>query len=166
MGANIFYTYAFGKTAKDAFRDAVHQAQWEHGHGGYTGTIAEKHDFVMLPKPDTRLSIRDLAGCSINNEEHYWVWRRLKEHEDAKDFDRTTSCMNRDGEWYTQVAERKKLPEKLVPWIRKAHQAVDNKWGPAGCVEITGKDAQEFRKREGYKGKQGKVFLFFGWASS
>lgn len=33
---------------------------------------------------------------------------------------------------------------------------VDDKWGPAGCVEITKPQHPE----------NGKLFLFFGWASS
>jgi hypothetical protein len=52
MGATDFYTMAKGKTAKDAFNSAVDAARYEHGHGGYTGTIAEKHSFVMIPIPN------------------------------------------------------------------------------------------------------------------
>jgi len=33
---------AKGKTAQEAFDAAVAQARHEYGHGGYTGTIAEK----------------------------------------------------------------------------------------------------------------------------
>jgi hypothetical protein len=31
---------------KIVFHDLVENAQWESGHGGYTGTIAEKNGFV------------------------------------------------------------------------------------------------------------------------
>ena len=48
MGAEIFLDKVSGKTAKDAFNNAVQDALYEHGHGGYTGTIAEKTSFVML----------------------------------------------------------------------------------------------------------------------
>lgn len=51
MGANSFETRARGKTAQDAFRTAVEQARYDHGHAGYTGTIAEKHSFAMIPVP-------------------------------------------------------------------------------------------------------------------
>ena len=40
-----------GKNADEAFEKAVKRAQWERGHGGYTGTIAEKHEFVIIKKP-------------------------------------------------------------------------------------------------------------------
>lgn len=48
MGACDFEEVGYGKTAEEAFRDAVAHAQYEHGHGGYSGTIAEKHGFVLV----------------------------------------------------------------------------------------------------------------------
>lgn len=51
MGAEQFTTKAKGETAKEAFSFACDNAAWEHGHGGYTGTIAEKHEFKMVPVP-------------------------------------------------------------------------------------------------------------------
>lgn len=51
MGANSFITRGQGKTAKEAFRAAVDAARWEDGNGGYTGTIAEKSQFVQITVP-------------------------------------------------------------------------------------------------------------------
>lgn len=51
MGATTFFCVAKGKTSRQAFNDAVYDARYEHGHGGYTGTIAEKDDYVMIPLP-------------------------------------------------------------------------------------------------------------------
>jgi hypothetical protein len=51
MGACTFSTVAKGKTAKEAFASAVEQARYDHGHAGYTGTIAEKRSFVVLAVP-------------------------------------------------------------------------------------------------------------------
>lgn len=52
MGAETFTTPSRGhKTAKKAFHDAVEQAQYDHGHAGYSGTIAEKHYYVMIDVP-------------------------------------------------------------------------------------------------------------------
>ena len=48
MGIANFATTATGKTMKEAFNKAVEQAQHEHGHGGYTGTIAEKSSVIDL----------------------------------------------------------------------------------------------------------------------
>lgn len=52
MGACTFYTEQEGPNAKAAFEDAVDQAQYDYGHAGYTGTIAEKGDFVMISLPE------------------------------------------------------------------------------------------------------------------
>ena len=53
MGATTFSTQASGKTASEAFSNAVSSAAYEYGHGGYTGSIAEKHSFVLIgTEPD------------------------------------------------------------------------------------------------------------------
>lgn len=54
MGANEFYTYSPGKDAGEAFGAARAQALHEHGHGGFTGTLAEKTEYVIIndqPQP-------------------------------------------------------------------------------------------------------------------
>lgn len=51
MGAESFSIRAKGRTAAEAFKAAVAQAQYDYGHSGYTGTIAEKDTFIMLPAP-------------------------------------------------------------------------------------------------------------------
>ena len=49
MGGDVFYTESEGTNIDEAFRKAVEQAEWEHGHAGYTGTIAEKTGFTLIP---------------------------------------------------------------------------------------------------------------------
>ena len=96
MGAETFMVRAKGQTAAKAFSVACAKARHEHGHGGYTGTIAEKSEFVMI----------------------------------------VTSAK-------TDAAE---YAEKL---INDGDKRIDDKWGPAGCIQL------------------GKTeFLFFGWTSS
>ena len=51
MGAEQFWHTAEGKTAKEAFDKAYEQAAYDHGHSGYTGTIAEKDSFVVIQVP-------------------------------------------------------------------------------------------------------------------
>jgi hypothetical protein len=48
MGACTFIDVARGKNAREAFNHLVEQAQWEYGHGGYTGTIAEKTSYEVI----------------------------------------------------------------------------------------------------------------------
>lgn len=48
MGAETFVVTSKGKTAREAFRKVVEDARHEYGHGGYTGSIAEKTEFRMV----------------------------------------------------------------------------------------------------------------------
>jgi hypothetical protein len=53
MGAQMFEDDSMGATAGIAFDHAVEEARYMNGHGGYSGTLAEKHDFkVVLPEGD------------------------------------------------------------------------------------------------------------------
>lgn len=95
MGATTFGCKAIGKTAKEAFNRAVEDAQYEYGHGGYTGSIAEKSSFVMIDMPK--------------------------------------------GENFRNYA---------YELIDQCDPRIDDKWGPAGCIDLGGGE-----------------FYFFGWAS-
>lgn len=55
MGACTFMTTAKGANPREAFKAAVAEARYMHGHGGYTGTIAEKSDYVIIDLPPGRL---------------------------------------------------------------------------------------------------------------
>ncbi|MFI0742433.1 hypothetical protein ACH4PU_30805 [Streptomyces sp. NPDC021100] len=48
MGAAGFVTTGSGDSAEEAFRNAKEDAFYEYGHGGYTGTIAEKGEVEVL----------------------------------------------------------------------------------------------------------------------
>lgn len=48
MGATDFIELGQAPTAEEAFRQAVNSAAHEYGHGGYTGSIAEKSDFKVI----------------------------------------------------------------------------------------------------------------------
>ena len=67
MGAQSFVEHASGDTAKKAFRAVVDEALYQHGHGGYSGTIAEKNEFVMVKLPEGK-SATDHA-YDLNNGE-------------------------------------------------------------------------------------------------
>lgn len=58
MGADWFETEAYGADAKAAFKTAREEAQCDRGHGGYTGTIAEKHTFKLVT-PGGNETLRD-----------------------------------------------------------------------------------------------------------
>lgn len=58
MGASDFMAEGRGKTATEAFRAAVDQAAYEYGHGGYSGSIAEKRNFVMIKDTPEQVAAR------------------------------------------------------------------------------------------------------------
>ena len=51
MGATTFINKRKAERAQDAFCSLVQDALDEYGHAGYTGTIAEKHEYVELDVP-------------------------------------------------------------------------------------------------------------------
>lgn len=53
MGAEEYGVRVVGfETAREAFNYIVKETQYQKGHGGYTGTIAEKGSFQMIRVPD------------------------------------------------------------------------------------------------------------------
>lgn len=50
MGAEYFTDRATGKTVREAFKNAQEKAWWDHGHSGYSGTIAEKPGATLVER--------------------------------------------------------------------------------------------------------------------
>ena len=89
MGAQEFGVKAEGKTAKAAFSAAVKDARYYHGHGGYTGTIAEKDSFVEIKVPE-----------AVDPIEYAWS---LIEKEDSRVDDKwgpAGGVKIAEGKWY------------------------------------------------------------------
>lgn len=93
MGANTFSVTVKGKSAQTAFAAARKEALYQHGHSGYSGSIAEKQEFVVITMPkgtdarafaDKLIEARDSriddkwgpAGCiSLGNNEYlFFGW--------------------------------------------------------------------------------------------
>ncbi len=70
MGATDFSTKASGTTAREAFKSARDDAAYEHGHGGYTGTIAEKHGFEMIAAREGE-TIRETVDRLIESNDKF-----------------------------------------------------------------------------------------------
>ena len=69
MGTRDFMATAMGKTAQEAFENAVETARHEYGNRGYTGTIAEKDEFIMVTVPKGNDPYQ-YAQNILNNEQH------------------------------------------------------------------------------------------------
>lgn len=140
MGAQTFETVAFGSDAKQAFQRAVSEACYMHGHGGYTGTIAEKHESRLFRRPEgSAVETREAMG---------WV--------------RTLSTMA-EGERAEWLDEH--VPEGWRDVVLRAAPVYDDKWGPAVCMALTEQEQASLPERmRGGEGERG--FVFGGWASS
>lgn len=63
MGASTFMNKVTAKSPEEAFRKVRDEALYLHGHGGYTGTIAEKDEFeVITPQGDPITYANDLLS--------------------------------------------------------------------------------------------------------
>lgn len=118
MGASSFFVIVEGKTAKQAFDRAVRDAQHEHGHGGYSGTIAEKHSFVQLPVPAGTTAgahLERLQKLEAALASEYWSPEQMR-------------FVSRTA------AELKAAAATVTAADRRAMALLDDKWGPALCV--------------------------------
>lgn len=115
MGAHTFQTTIAGKKLlpNDAYDALVKQAQHEHGHDPYNGTISTTSGYVMLHPP---------KGCQLDV-----FIRRVLEDGDGSPV---------------------------------------QKWGPAGCIEVTGAKATAIKKAHGLDGTRARAYIFIGWAAS
>jgi len=110
MGASEYKRVGKGKTAQAAFDRLVEKAQWEHGHGGYSGTIAEKRSCVEFTRP---------KGM-----------RRATVIQAINDLGRI--MYDDDGNLITAPVQAKypKLP------IAAMSEVYEDKWGPSLAIEL------------------------------
>ncbi|WP_369380510.1 hypothetical protein [Streptomyces sp. cg36] len=75
MGAADFITTATAKDATAAFHQAQDTARYEYGHGGYTGTIAEKHDLRLATYKvlDSEEAAEQLAQKFLDDNHPYYA---------------------------------------------------------------------------------------------
>ena len=110
MGAETFYTIEKGKNAKEAFNRAVEEAQYYYGHGGYTGSIAEKREYTEFARP------KGMREKTVRNLMH-----------DLVDFHFG------DDKKKNKIA--KKYSKISTDTLTKMATIFEDKWGPAVCME-------------------------------
>jgi hypothetical protein len=165
MGACEFEQIGLGRDVSEAFCRAVDDAQYEYGHGGYSGTLAEKHGCVLFSVPkgwkaadyaaaaqmydrreylDRRLTAADLSWCRTDEER---AQRRARHNKD-------------------RALLRKGIASGEDTLRRVASQAYGDKWGSAAALELTAAETKRVKEQRGRKGTRDRAFLFFGMASS
>lgn len=72
-GATNFSNFGRGTDAKKVFNDLVDRHKFEDGHGGYTGTIAEKgsYGFKMVAQPMPMDAAHKLADTMIDDADKW-----------------------------------------------------------------------------------------------
>lgn len=69
MGATTFHVIAEGTNLDEAFKTLQDEARYEHGHGGYTGTVAEKNSVVLIDTVGSEQEAFNLADKLIEDED-------------------------------------------------------------------------------------------------
>ena len=113
---------------QSAFWREVLVASQDHGSDGYTGTIAEKYEYIPFTF-ERSCSALDVARLALDF--------------DSLDQER---CLV-------------EMPEELNEIVPKIAEAIRDKWGPAGAIELVPDEMAEHVPLDG-----DKLYLFFGWA--
>lgn len=163
MGASDYSSISAGKTPEAAFRSAVEQAQWEDGHSGYTGTIAEKQGagFIMLPALPAR-----------------WTTQKVEDLISQARYGESYRTAN--GTYKIRKGSQQKARDLLAEWLFNGGAIhfgggsrgvdtllayADDKWGAALCVEVASSERRAYRIQNSLSRGE-RVFSFFGTASS
>lgn len=121
MGAEMFTTQAAGNTAEEAFRNAIKDALHWHGHGGYTGTIAEKDSFELWDLP--ALPANNSTEQETDLTDRYA--HALEYHSNAQEI------------FANSKTDSQILAAALgADAIRKLIDTYEDKWGPAIAVKL------------------------------
>lgn len=147
MGAEYFHCVAEGKDAHRAFANAVEEAYYWHGHGGYTGSIAEKLSFVLFA-PQSAFEV------DYDHPEAYALVFAYNEEDIVRMRETLESPVyvpSRNDDWKHRIIEadrrlRAAFTAKQMKMIRE--RAMGDKWDAAACIPF-GPD----------------TYLFFGFAS-
>jgi len=194
MGAEVFMEYGSGKTPQEAFDDLVSQAQHDMGHGGYTGTIAEKGEFVMIEPPsnwkgdaqsyaDHLLDIGDRrisdkwgpAGCILldsvgvvgTEQVPYATTSEKYKQEGARKWKTVYVIRSQNDARYYRREDSFTAAESVAKEYAKAH----NETMVVSIEKILENGQQEILtvrpKTKAVKTQETEnQYLFFGWASS
>ncbi len=158
MGGTTFETRRKGLSAQEAFRAATEAARHEYGHNGYSGTVGEKHDFVIIGEPaeDMKRALvqkmlegaeRSVAYYRAEAEKrrnipagdwgypHRETWAKQEEEQAARAAVRVEKLKS-------VLAAKERVPFALVAneyadkLIEEGDRRIADKWGPAGCIVL------------------------------
>jgi hypothetical protein len=190
MGASTFEDYAWGKTPQEAFSIAVTDAAHEYGHGGYTGTIAEKSEFVMIPVPakwkgkeqeyayhlmnkdDHRIEDKwGPAGCILLESQDaiekvpYATTVERYDQQGARKWETVFTVYSRAGGASRSFTSQTEAEKFAKDWVKANNEVakirIEKRLVNGSQEIITIKPKTKDVKVKGGKNK----YMFFGWAS-
>lgn len=169
MGASTFITSGQGRDAQQAFSRAVDDALYAYGHDGYTGSIAEKTDFVMVTTTGSEL--KELVTKKVAELRSQIKAKAVRETAWGPGHYRPYTTERKLEKWEIEElrhevsrlrALKKTLRARMDPSaIARALIVLDDqryldKYGSCGCIDC---DPRLSGKRKD------KRFLFFGMAA-
>ena len=134
------------------FRRGVEMAAYEHGHGGYSGTLAEKYDLVTFVPAKAGLSTTRFSELLDQMGRNRWTGPDYECVQNPEPDDEVT-------------------PDQLR-MLKQAFAVAEDKWGPAAGMELDAEDPRREERWESYTYRvQGEeppehAYVFWGEASS
>lgn len=128
MGAQEFSKRQKGESAKEAFITARDQALYENGHRGYTGSLAEKSEFQLVPFSVEHLRAKIDDYRKENPGPSHYGWDPTEQAE--KVLGQMEETLKNGGELRSCSYG---YCDALLSIDRTG---VGDKWGPAGCLEL------------------------------
>jgi hypothetical protein len=135
MGATDFMTEATGRTPDEAYRSAVDDARYWHGHGGYSGSIAEKDGYELWAVP-----LDALPPLPSDMPRHLTNAQRLANVMNAIDWDVDQYLAKEPNDKYPIVVLAYNDTKALLGALgrQKFESLLNvylNKWGPALAIK-------------------------------
>ncbi len=114
MGGEFFTAYAHGKDPQSAFQSAVEEARYQCGHGGYTGTIAEKDGYTVRSRtPMSPKAAEEFAEQDGQDNEKWGPAYAVPVSKSRKTKEHTGSVSAKTKEEAMEKA-KKKYPNALI----------------------------------------------------
>ena len=173
MGAIELSVDCIGKTVDEAYKDQVDHDLYEYGHGGYTGTLAEKDGFILIPRPPRYTAEKVEATFWLADSYYWWLeWGSRPETRPAKGGKAALDLLKK---WYPKgdldargrgagmTMQSWMVGGLIVDWEYLLRSVLDEKWGPALAIE---QSPAERKRRWNNLPRGHKTWTFFGLAST
>ncbi len=177
MGGSYDDTKVLGRTPEQAFDTAHRDSQWENGHGGYSGTLAEKDGATFIGVLPARITPERFVQLTRQwwayEHDGFWTeavyetveetfvsWTDNKEHTTTrKNFVRMAKHRSDPRPKHLQTRE---FTSKLQQW----ENVSNDKWGPAAIVQLNTADSRKYKAINNAKGKRVNAYYIGGTCSS